>query len=433
MAKKRVFILGAGLAGLSAAWFIQRKGIECRVLEKESEVGGLCRSKGINGFIFDIDGHLLHFKHQSMLNLIKGLMGDNLIKYKRNAWIYVYGKFIPYPFQANLHCLPLPVIKDCILELMLIDRSKRLADKKKQTFLYWINHTFGKGIAKHFMAPYNTKFWTVPPNELNCDWVDSFVPVPTLNQIIEGVVDKSKRRFGYNAQFWYPKKGGINQAVLALASHIKNIDTNCPITQIDIVKKEIKMASGNKEKFDYLISTIPLPEMPALIKDLPEKTSSAFGKLRWNSIFNLNLGLKGKDSSGRHWVYFPEKEFCYFRVGFPHNFSNSAAPAGKISLYSEVSYSQDKPLDKNNIIRRIKNDLNKAGILVSEDKICAEDSNDVKYGYPIYDKNYRQARAEAINFLLRHNIRPCGRYGSWRYMSMEDAVLDGKSAAKNLK
>jgi len=88
MAKKRIFILGAGLAGLSAAWHLQKDGLGCQIFEKESEVGGLCRSKNINGFTFDYDGHLLHFKHSYTFNLIKSLLKNNLFEHQRNAWIY---------------------------------------------------------------------------------------------------------------------------------------------------------------------------------------------------------------------------------------------------------------------------------------------------------------------------------------------------------
>src|SRR3989338_9721065 len=115
MAKKRIIILGAGLAGLSAAWHLQKRGVDCQVFEKEPEVGGLCRSKNINGFTFDTSGHLLHFKHRYAFNLINNLLRDNLVKYQRRSWIYSHQKYIRYPFQANLYGLPSPVIKECLL------------------------------------------------------------------------------------------------------------------------------------------------------------------------------------------------------------------------------------------------------------------------------------------------------------------------------
>lgn len=430
MAKKKIIILGAGLAGLSTAWHLQRKGIDCQVFEKESEVGGLCRSKKINGFTFDYDGHLLHFKHRYTLNLVKNLLGDNLLEHQRSAWVYFYGQYTRYPFQANLYGLPKSIVQECLLGFIKACNNGYKKTNNNCSFRDWIIQTFGKGIARHFMIPYNTKFWKVPLKRLTCEWLDGFIPVPSLSQIIEGTIEESQRQFGYNARFWYPKRGGIIQLPLALASEIRNIYTNCQITEINLKKKEIKMASGNKERFDYLVSTIPLPDLPHLIKDMSQDIIFWFKKLKWNSIFNLNLGIEKKDNLKRHWIYFPQREICFFRVGFFHNFSFSLTPQDKSSLYVETSYTKNKPIDKDNIILHIKDDLKKVGILLQEDKVCVEDINDIKYGYPIYDTYYYQARQKIIEYLTFRNIISCGRYGSWCYMSMEDSILAGKEIIK---
>jgi len=431
--KKRIIILGAGLAGLSAAWHLKKKGLNAIVFEKEPDIGGLCRSRQINGFTFDCDGHLLHFRHRYTYNLVKGLLGNQLTEHKRNASIYTYSKYNPYPFQANLYGLPAPIVKECLLEFLKACQNGQFQNKNKRSFLYWINHTFGRGIAKHFMLPYNNKFWTLPADELTCEWLDGFIPVPSLKQVIEGALRKNRKQFGYNAKFWYPKNGGIEVLPLSLASQIKNIYTNCSIREIDPVNKYIKLSSNDKEKFDYLISTIPLPEIPGLIKKLPSNKSLLFKKLKWNSIFNLNLGLDNKHNSTKHWIYYPEKNTCFFRVGFWHNFSSSLAPAGKSSLYIEVSYSKYKPINKKRIVPQIIMDLKKVGLINKEDKICARDAFDIKYGYPIYDRNYAPAREKIISFLGKNNIVCCGRYGLWKYMSMEDAILSGQEAAERIK
>lgn len=433
MPKKRIFILGAGLAGLSAAWHLRRKHIDCHIFEKEKESGGLCRSKNIGGFIFDYTGHLLHFRQAYTYNLIKGLLGDNLAEHERNSWIYVYNRYIRYPFQANLYGLPLPVIKECLLGFAAACRERSLKKNSNDNFLSWIKHTFGSGISRHFMVPYNTKFWTLPPQKMTCDWLEGFIPVPSLNDVIEGTIEESRRQLGYSAKFWYPKKGGIAEVPLALSRGVKNMHTGCEIIQIDIRKKEIRLASGGKEKYSLLISTLPLPALAHLIKELPVDMRRRFNKLRWNSIFNLNLAVDKKDYSARHWIYFPQKELSFFRAGFPHNFSQHNCPKDQSSLYIEVSYSPDRPVDKNKIIPRIKRDLDKTGLVGRKDRVCFQDINDIEYGYPIYDKNYQEARTGIINYLQQYNIAPCGRYGSWRYMSMEDALLDGKKIAESDK
>ncbi len=432
MTKNKICILGAGLSGLSVAWHLRKKGLDCQVFEKEKEAGGLCRSKNIGGFTFDYDGHLLHFKHAYTFNLVKNLLGDNLAEHDRSAWIYLDGIYSRYPFQANLHGLPSDIVKECLLGFINASKDVQFADKKKLSFLKWINQTFGNGIARHFMVPYNTKFWTLAPGRLTCEWLDGFIPVPSLRQLVEGTLEESQKQFGYNARFWYPKKGGIAEVPLALANQVKNIHTQSRVTGIDPVKKEITINSGEREKFDYLISTIPLPEIAHLIKGLPAKVLSSFARLKWNSIFNLNLGIDRKDSLNRHWIYFPQKEACFFRVGFFHNFSSCLSPCGKSSLYVEIAYSKEKPINKDKIVSRSIEDLKKTGILKPQEKILVQDINDIEYGYPIYDCNYSLAREDILKFLSRHNIIGCGRYGSWRYMSMEDVILDGKNIANSI-
>lgn len=429
MAKKRIIILGSGLAGLSTAWHLQKKGLDCQIFEKEPEVGGLCRSKKIGGFTFDCDGHLLHFKHRYTFDLVKKLLGDNLVKHQRSAWIYSSGRFSCYPFQANLYGLPKPVIQDCLLGFIQTYKASCLKSNNQCSFYDWIMRTFGKGIAQHFMIPYNTKFWLHSPKKLTCEWLDGFIPAPSLKEVIDGTLEPNKRQFGYNAVFWYPKQGGINQLPLALASEIKNLHTDCAVVKIDLAKKQVKLTSGDSVSFDLLVSTIPLPEMPFLIGGLPKEVGALFKKLKWNSIFNLNLGLKKNDLTARHWVYLPQKEISFFRVGFFHNFSSSLVPAGKHSLYAEVAYSKNKPVDKNKIISQSIKDLKKINILRAQEDILVQDINDIKYGYPIYDFNYRLAREGIVKFLAQNNIISCGRYGSWRYMSMEDVLLEGKNVA----
>ncbi len=429
MTKKRIFILGAGLSGLSVAWHLQKKGLFCQILEKESVPGGLCRSKEINGFTFDCDGHLLHFKHRYTFDLVKNLLGGNLAKHQRSAWIYSSGRFSHYPFQANLYGLPKPIIQDCLLGFVQAYNSGKKKIDRYSCFNDWINQTFGHGIARHFMLPYNTKFWTYSPKRLTCEWLDGFIPAPSLRQVIDGTIAPNKRQFGYNATFWYPKKGGINQLPSAFARQIKNLHTDCRVLKIDLANKRIDLSSGRKEKFDLLISTIPLPELPLLIDEIPKEINGFFKKLKWNSIFNLNLGLQENDSAGRHWVYFPQPEVNFFRVGFFHNFSSTSAPVGKAALYVETAYSKNKPIDKNKTILQNIELLRKMNVIKDGKSILVQQVNDIKYGYPIYDFNHRLACGGIAKFLNRHNIISCGRYGSWRYMSMEDVILEGKQLA----
>jgi protoporphyrinogen oxidase len=217
---------------------------------------------------------------------------------------------------------------------------------------------------------------------------------------------------------------------LALARRIKHLHPACGVKRINTDKKYIVTSSGEKEPFDRLISTIPLPDLPHLISDIPADTGALFKKLKWNSILNLNFGVNREFLGRHHWVYFPQKDISFFRVGFPANFSSSVTPKEKSSIYVEVSYSTHRPLDKKTIVADVIDDLHRTGVLLKGDHPRLLDTNDIEYGYPLYDRNYFAAREGIVGFLQERGIVSCGRYGSWKYMSMEGAILDGKRAAQ---
>jgi protoporphyrinogen oxidase len=433
MVKKRVIILGAGLTGLSAAWHLKQKGVCALVIEKEPQVGGLCRSKKLGGFTFDYCGHLLHFRHPYVFKLVNDLMGKDLIEHRRNAWVYAFKQYIPYPFQANIRYLPKNIRNRCISGLAKAGRSNSPPNANHLNFADWIIDRFGSGIAKYFMIPYNNKFWTTDLKGMNSEWSNSFIPVPKIRRHANGDIFLAKLAGdGYNSRFWYPKEGGIQNLPLSLAQGLKNVIKGSAVDTLDLEKKVVKLSCGAKERFDVLVSTIPLPEMPLLIKRLPEKVKSFFKALKWNSILNLNLGVNALKPNDKHWIYFPEENRVFFRAGFFSNFSLSMAPENKVGLYAEISYSPNKPLQKINYINETIAGLQNLGFLKNDDGISVIDINNIQYAYPIYDFN-RESALKGINeFLNEKSVFSVGRYGGWKYLSMEDALLEGRNVAERI-
>jgi protoporphyrinogen oxidase len=429
MRKKRIVIVGAGLSGLSVAWHLAQRGREALILEKEREPGGLCRSKQKDGFVFDYCGHLLHFKKKYTLRLVKRLLGNNLRRIKRSAWVYHSGGYIPYPFQAHLDWLPEGIRKECLEGFIHRSSYKKSTTRARRNFYDWVLATFGKGTARHFMLPYNAKFWKVPLTQITCDWIDGLIPTvnPRQSRLRAGI-----QRYGYNHHFWYPKQGGIGSLSAALAGSLNTVFTNAEVVEINTKEKTVRTSNGMKEKFETLILTLPLPLIKNIITPLPQPIKQLCGRLRFNSIFNLNLGVDTKDTSERHWAYYPQQDISFFRVGFFHNFSPSAARDGRSALYAEAAYRADLPLPLSRMCGLMQEDLQKTGVLSCEKKVLAQDSNVIEFGYPVYDFNYRPVLKALFTHLLRHDIIPCGRYGAWRYASMEDVILEGKDVAGRL-
>ncbi len=425
---EKIIILGAGLAGLSAGFHIKNK---VRIFEKENQVGGLARTDIIDGFIFDYDGHLLHFKTKYVKQLIKELLPDLLFEHKRNAWIYSNKVYTKYPFQANTFGLPLQIVKKCILG-MLKARPKPKAEDN-QNLYEWMLSSFGKGITKYFMYPYNYKFWTIPPQELIADWTVNFVPQVKIRSVLDGAFTLKTKSVGYNSEFSYPKIGGIDQLPKAFAKHSKTIYTGYEVKTIDIENRVVCFKNGKMEKYTRLISSIPMIDLRRLIiNKIPDKVKNAFLKLRYISIYNLNLGIDRTKISDKHWIYYPEEKFSFFRVGFPMNFSQNVTPRDKSSLYAEVSYSDKKPLARKDINKIITEDLISAGILNENDAVLVSHVNDIKYGYVVYDSNYRDSLKILKDYLKENHIFPIGRFGKWKYMSMEDVIIDGKAVAQEI-
>jgi protoporphyrinogen oxidase len=427
---EEVVILGSGLAGLSAAYHL-KKGYS--VYEKEPEPGGMTRSVHKNGYTFDYDGHLLHFKSEYVFSLINGLVNGNLGPHKRSSWIYSKGSYTRYPFQANFYGLPKDIIKECLLGLIraradLVNNKAAL----KGNFENWIRRIFGNGIAEHFMLPYNRKFWTVEPSELTCDWLDGFVPVPSLEDAVTGAISTDTKAYGYNSRFWYPIKGGISEVVEGFSRNIGNLHVNKKAVSIDPLRKKIIFEDGTNRRFGKMITTIPMPELLKVLTNLPSGIKKAFSALKYTSIFVINLGIKKDDVTDRHWVYYPEKDLVFYRMGFPSNFSSNVAPSGRTSAYIEISYSDGSPIDKEKVIADTLKNLKDLRLIPDEDVIEICLPMDIKYGYAIYDSGREGAVRAIKDYLKQFDIYTIGRYGGWKYMSMEDVILEGKETAETL-
>ncbi|MDO8602979.1 MAG: FAD-dependent oxidoreductase [Candidatus Omnitrophota bacterium] len=429
MKNEETIILGAGLAGLSAAYHL-KKGYA--LFEKDGEIGGMARSVHKDGYTFDYDGHLLHFRNEYTFNLVSELLNGNLAPHKRNSWVYSKGIFTRYPFQANFYGLPNSVVKDCLMGLIKARVLSASHLNSNGSFESWIIKTFGEGVANHFMKPYNKKFWTVDLRELTCEWLDGFVPVPDLEDTVTGAISDNTKPYGYNSRFWYPVKGGISELVKGFSGKIRSAHVNKKAVTIDQRRKEVVFEDATIKKFKNMITTIPLPELSGLLVDMPSEVQQAFSMLRWTSIYVLNIGIKSDNLTERHWVYYPEENVIFYRVGFPTSFSTDAAPENRISIYAEIAYSDVKKIDKFEALPKAISDLKTCGIISEESEVEICLPMDIKYGYAIYDSNRRHAVQIIKNYLERFEIYTIGRYGSWKYMSMEDVILEGRALAEKM-
>ena len=188
MRKTDTLILGAGLSGLSAAYHLA--GHDFLVVEKQGVPGGLCTTEEKQGFLFDQTGHWLHMRDEKMKQLVSALPGLDCITIARKSYVFSHNIFTRYPFQSNTFGLPPQVIRDCV-EGFIRAHEKNDSSRAGENFYEWCMANLGEGISRHFMIPYNSKLYTVHPKEFASHWCDTYIPVPTIEQVVEGVSARS--------------------------------------------------------------------------------------------------------------------------------------------------------------------------------------------------------------------------------------------------
>lgn len=439
-----IVILGAGLAGLSTAYFLKRGGCRhCAVYEKEGRPGGLARSEQADGFTFDYTGHFLHLRDPAITRLATRWLRGRLPRVVRKSRIWSHGVYTNYPFQTNTYGLPIGVVKECLLgtiqaryESVEVPRAEPVdgqgLPEPRRSFERWIYETFGPGIARHFMIPYNDKLWGVHPRYLTTEWMGRYVPPAPLEDVIEGALTDRTASVGYNATFHYPSHGGIEAFVRALARRAATVHPHHEAVAIDLRRRRVRFANGAAADYETLVSTLPLPELCRLLRPLPKRVGDAAARLRWSSVFAVNLGLRGDRTDGRHWVYVPERRYAFYRMGCFSNAAPAMAPEGHSSVWVEIAHNAHRTIDRRAARRKAIEGLKHMGCLRSRRDVAAEWLLDVPCAYVTHDAHHARATAAIHRFLARHHIVATGRYGRWEYSSMEDAIRHGRATAARL-
>jgi protoporphyrinogen oxidase len=427
-------VAGAGLAGLSAAHHARRRAL---VFDRAAVPGGTARSWTVGGFTFDFTGHLLHLHRPAMARWVKSLLAGNWVERRRSAWIHSHGVLTPYPFQANLHGLPAKVVRECVAG---VRRARaRYGDRPLEglvhpSFDVWCRRLFGDGITRHFMRPYNEKLWTVPATDMTPDWCGAFVPVPSLAEVESGARRAHRKSFGYNTRFLYPRRGGIQVLAEAIARNLDDLRLGVSLESVDWRRRRVRLSTGETVAYGRLISTLPLPELLRRLDPFPTVLREPLRRLRWTTVTCINIGVARPQISRASWIYYPEKKYPFYRVGFPMNFTPHVVPRGGSSMYVEVSHRPGaeprSPAAKTALVRRVRRGLEAAGVLRPTDRLPVVEVATLPYAYVIYDA-HRAAATRVIFDWLEHRAaaESIGRYGGWKYSFMEEALWDGRAAA----
>jgi protoporphyrinogen oxidase len=426
-----VAILGAGLTGMSTGFHLARAGVPYRLFERLDRPGGHAVTVEEQGFRFDRTGHLLHLRDEEMRTLALSWIGDDWLEIERKSLIWSNGVYTRYPFQANTFGLPPQVAYECLLGFLRAHFAEHRSEPKNFEEFCLVN--FGEGISRHFMIPYNTRLWGVPPRDISAAWCERFVPRPRLEDVIAGAVGVNDRELGYNVRFVYPRLGiGVLADGLARALGPGpgrgggRIELGRAPRAIDHAARRL-LFEDETVSYERLVSTIPLPVLVRLMPDAPAEVRDAAERLTCTHLWYLDVALSEPCAQPLHWVYVPEERYPFYRVGCYSHFSPAMAPAGKANLYIELADRADPDLPS--LLPRVAEALVEMKMIRTPGAIEFARARRIDYAYVVFDHQYFASLETLTPFLEAHGIVSAGRYGGWNYSSMEDALLFGRTAA----
>jgi protoporphyrinogen oxidase len=455
-----IVILGGGPAGLAAAWELTEAGHPVVVVEKGERLGGLCATNAYRGFRFDLGGHRFISGNRELVDRVRRLMGDDLLRMERRSVIAMGGpplaaepigrpprplRFIDYPlsWRGLRGQLPPALLARAVSDYLVEAARGRIRRRPDVTFEDWVVHRFGRCLYELFFGAYTEKLWGIPPHELSADWAAQRISLLNLADValrMMGMGGATPRT--YARAYLYPRLGigqifermaeviaarGGQVMTGAVARHfvVRNGRARAVVVEQDGAQRELSC--------DAVISTMPLPELAVLLGGESPPLEAAACRLRYRGVRFLNLLLDMPDFSENTWIYVPHSGCRMTRIQEPKRRSPFMAPSGQTSLMLEIPSSPGDAvwgMSRDELLEMGLQELSILGFDVRErliDAFVVSTPN----AYPIYALGYQEPRDRLLRFVEQtENILTIGRQGLFRYIFTDTAMEMGLLAAR---
>ena len=425
------------MTGLALARRLVEGGLEpsnVHLFEAGPAVGGLCRSKTVDGFTYDVSGgHILFSKDKPTMQWMKDCAGGDaaFVRRDRNTKIRFDDRWVQYPFENGLGDLPDQAKFDCLKGYVESWHARtNTGSGAPADFKSWIRWRFGEGIAEHFMNPYNEKIWKRPLEELTSSWVAGRVPDAPIDDVLRAAIGIRTEGYTHQAIFYYPKKGGFQAITDGLYSTLKKqVRLSTPVTSL------VRHGAGwrvDGEEFDRVVNTIPMNELPDLVEGMPDRVASAMRGLAFNSIVCFLAALDRPEHPDLSWVYLPQHaQGPVNRVTYMSNYSPGNAPEGKTSFLFEVTLRGGAELPGPELEEEVLRGVESSGLL-RRDEVLFTDRSFEKYAYIVYDHDLDERRRVSIEWCEQNGLVPLGRFGHYDYFNSDQCVISATRAAEKL-
>ncbi len=423
-------ILGAGLAGLTAAFQLKSKGHRSfAVLEAQPFVGGLLRTHTEQGIAIDHLPHVFFTRDESCRTLYLDIVPHS-IKQRSSIGVFVRDRYIDYPFQLNVHGLDQSAKLRC-LEGYFDTLLERHAQRTPRTFQEYVRCTYGAGMEEVFFRPYNEKLWCTPMEKMSVEWVGPKIdPVSSADMArgFLGCAEGEDRMFGPHAEFYYPESGGIQTLAENVAARVgmDQVHVDEKVVSID-TKKKIVRTSRREWQYDKLISTLPLHTMA----ELTGKYHTDCARLSYNTVLTVHIVADAVVLPEYHWIYYADADIPFYRITRV-DMVDKRYQGGPVPLIIECAFPGNASVDRSGVLASVKQALLKLGILSAASRISFE--NTFQYGpaYVIYDLAYRRTVTALRERLRRDGIIVAGRFGEWAFYNMDMTMRSAIRAVEDV-
>lgn len=443
---EKVMVIGAGPAGLAAAYAAVQHRLPCLLVEKGGQVGGLSRTVAYRGFRFDIGPHRFFTKNQQVQQLWEDTLGEEFLTVSRFTRIYSQGKFYLYPLKLGNVLAGLGPWDSTRAVLSYL--KQRACPVAVSSYADWITNQFGRTLYQAFFRDYTAKVWGIPGEALSPDWAAQRIRNLSLWRAILGAF--SSQGNGKVAslvdQFHYPRNGA-GQMYAALAAKVKQhgaeIALHTAVGQVHHSLNRITSVSllGPRDRQEVPVSQV-IASMP--ITDLvrrmepkpPDQVLRAARSLRYRSLVTVNLLLRRPAALPDQWIYLQSPDVQAGRLHISRNFSPAMVPDPRLGAVTlEYFCSPGDYVDRaadSTLVELAKADLDRIGLIPSTDVLEGLVLR-VEKAYPVYDQGYARPLAVIRDWLSGFvNLHCIGRFGQFRYNNMDHAMLTGLLAVRRL-
>lgn len=464
--KQKILIIGAGPAGLAAAYKILKEersistsslqpgsgqapqGIEVIILEKEDRIGGMCKTVSLSGFMFDMGGHRFFTKNNEVNEFWHEVLGDSFIKRNRLSRICYKNKFYNYPLKLSNVIGNLGLVES-FLVLGSYVKQKIFPYKKEDDLERWYINRFGKRLFNHFFKNYTEKLWGIPCDQINSKWGAQRIKNLSVMSAIKNAIfpqrNKKKVIKTLIDSFEYPKKGAgqmydvAAEKIIEMGGKILKKTEVIKLITKDSIIESVKVRDGSGERIieaDEIISSMPLNELVKKIDSVDEEVKEVAGEIRFRGFLTICLIMNQGKSFLDNWIYIHSEEV---KMGRIQNFKNWSpfmlAEEDKTTLGLEYFCDEGDDFwnksDKE-LINIGLEELEKIGLGLKKDYIDGLVER-VACGYPVYNNDYEIKVEKIKEFVLKFkNLQTIGRQGLFRYNNMDHSILSGFYAGKNI-